>query len=122
MLDILDRGSDGVHKGDILRRTAVRSRAAPAAARASVVPAAKLAAGAMDAVSVVGAINGAEDADAAGFCGRRACAAGLGCRNRCCGGMRCGFRKVPRAAHRWAASRSFMIPMRSSSETASNKI
>lgn len=55
MLDILDRGSDGVH------------RVAFSAARASVVPAAKLAAGAMDAVSVVDTINGAEDADAAGF-------------------------------------------------------
>ena len=69
MLDILDRGSDGVHRVTFSAAPPCGRGAAPAAARASVVPAAKLAAGAMDAVSVVGAINGAEDADAAGFAG-----------------------------------------------------
>lgn len=67
MLDILDRGSDGVHRVAFSAAPPCGRGAAPAAARASVVPAAKLAAGAMDAVSVVGAINGAEDADAEGF-------------------------------------------------------
>lgn len=69
MLDILDRGSDGVHRVAFSAAPPCgRGRgAAPAAARASVVPAAKLAAGAMDAVSVVGTVNGAEDADAEGF-------------------------------------------------------
>ena len=68
MLDILDRGSDWRAQGDYSppHRRAGRG-AAPAVARASVVPAAKLAAGAADAVSVVDTINGAEDADAAGF-------------------------------------------------------
>lgn len=67
MLDILDRGSDGVHRVAFSAAPPCGRGAAPAAARASVVPAAKLAAGAMDAVSVVDTINGAEDADAAGF-------------------------------------------------------
>lgn len=67
MLDILDRGSDGVHRVAFSAAPPCGRGAAPAAARASVVPAAKLAAGAADAVSVVGTINGAEDADAAGF-------------------------------------------------------
>ena len=67
MLDILDRGSDGVHRVAFSAASPCGRGAAPAAARASVVPAAKLAAGTMDAVSVVGTINGAEDADAAGF-------------------------------------------------------
>ena len=64
MLDILDRGSDGVHRVAFSAAPPCGRGAAPAAARASVVPAAKLAAGAMDAVSVVDTINGAEDADA----------------------------------------------------------
>ena len=67
MLDILDRGSDGVHRVAFSAASPCGRGAAPAAARASVVPAAKLAAGAADAVSVVDTINGAEDADAAGF-------------------------------------------------------
>lgn len=67
MLDILDRGSDGVHRVAFSAASPCGRGAAPAAARASVVPAAKLAAGAMDIVSVVDTINGAEDADAAGF-------------------------------------------------------
>lgn len=67
MLDILDRGSDGVHRVAFSAAPPCGRGAAPAAARASVVPAAKLAAGAMDAVSAVDTINGAEDADAAGF-------------------------------------------------------
>ena len=69
MLDILDRGSDGVHRVTFSAASPCGRGAAPAAARASVVPAAKLAAGAADAVSVVDTINGAEDADAAGFAG-----------------------------------------------------
>lgn len=69
MLDILDRGSDGVHRVAFSAAPPCGRGTAPAAARASVVPAAKLAAGAADAVSVVGTINGAEDADAAGFAG-----------------------------------------------------
>ena len=69
MLDILDRGSDGVHRVAFSAASPCGRGAAPAAARASVVPAAKLAAGAADAVSVVDTINGAEDADAAGFAG-----------------------------------------------------
>lgn len=64
MLDILDRGSDGVHRVAFAAAPPCGRGAAPAAARASVVPAAKLAAGAADAVSVVDTINGAEDADA----------------------------------------------------------
>ncbi|WP_419085849.1 hypothetical protein [Slackia isoflavoniconvertens] len=67
MLDILDRGSDGVHMVAFSAASPCGRGAAPAASRASVVPAAKLAAGAADAVSVVDTINGAEDADAAGF-------------------------------------------------------
>ena len=67
MLDILDRGSDGVHRVAFSAALPCGRGAAPAAARASVVPAVKLAAGAADAVSVVDTINGAEDADAAGF-------------------------------------------------------
>ena len=67
MLDILNRGSDGVHRVTFSAAPPCGRGAAPAAARASVVPAAKLAAGAADAVSVVDTINGAEDADAAGF-------------------------------------------------------
>lgn len=67
MLDILDRGSDGVHRVVFSAASPCNRGAASAGACASVVPAAKLAAGAMDAVSVVGTINGAEDADAAGF-------------------------------------------------------
>lgn len=67
MLDILDRGSDGVHRVTFSAAPPCGRGAAPAAARASVVPAAKLAAGAADAVSVVDTINGAEDADAEGF-------------------------------------------------------
>ena len=67
MLDILDRGSDGVHGVTFSAAPPCGRGAAPAAARASVVPAAKLAAGAADAVSVVDTINGAEDVDAAGF-------------------------------------------------------
>lgn len=69
MLDILDRGSDGVHRVTFFAAPPCGRGAAPAAARASVVPAAKLAAGAADAVGVVDTINGAEDADAAGFAG-----------------------------------------------------
>lgn len=64
MLDILDRGSDGVHMVAFSAASPCGRGAAPAASRASVVPAAKLAAGAADAVSVVDTINGA---DAAGF-------------------------------------------------------
>lgn len=64
MLDILDRGSDGVHRVVFSAAPPCGRGAAPAAACASVIPAAKLAAGAADAVSVVGTINGAEDADA----------------------------------------------------------
>lgn len=64
MLDILDRGSDGVHRVTFSAAPPCGRGAAPAAARASVVPAAKLAAGAMDIVGVVDTINGAEGADA----------------------------------------------------------
>lgn len=67
MLDILDRGSDGVHRVAFSAAPPCGRGVAPAAARASVVSAAKLAAGAADAVSVVDTINGAEDADAVGF-------------------------------------------------------
>ena len=49
MLDILDRGSDGVHRVAFSAAPPCGRGAAPAAARASVVPAAKLAAGAADA-------------------------------------------------------------------------
>ena len=62
MLDILDRGSDGVHRV-VFSATSPRDRgAASACACASVVPVAKLAAGAADVVSVVNAMQGAEDA------------------------------------------------------------
>lgn len=64
MLDILDRGSDGVHRVTFSAAPPCGRGAAPAAARASVIPAAKLAAGAMDAVSAVDTINGAEGVDA----------------------------------------------------------
>lgn len=67
MLDILDRGSDGVHRVAFSAASPCGRGAAPAAARASVVPAAKLAAGAMGIVGVVDTINGAENADTAGF-------------------------------------------------------
>lgn len=67
MLDILNRGSDGVHRVAFSAASPCGRGAAPAAARASVIPAAKLAAGAADAVGVVDTIDGAEDADAAGF-------------------------------------------------------
>lgn len=67
MLDILDRGSDGVHRVTFSVAPPCGRGAAPVGVCASVVPAAKLAAGAADAVSVVDTINGAEDADAAGF-------------------------------------------------------
>lgn len=67
MLDILDRGSDGVHRVAFSAASPCGRGAAPAATRASVVPAAKLAAGAMDIVGVVDTIDGAEDAGAAGF-------------------------------------------------------
>ena len=65
MLDILDRGSDGVHRVVFSAASPRNRRAASAAARASVVPAAKLAAGAADVVSVVDAMHGAENAGAA---------------------------------------------------------
>ena len=69
MLDILDRGSDGVHRV-VFSAASPRGRgAASAGACASVVPAAKLAAGAADVVSVVDAMRGAENADAAGSAG-----------------------------------------------------
>lgn len=69
MLDILDRGSDGVHRV-VFSAASPRDRgAASAGACASVVPAAKLAAGAADVVSVVDAMHGAENADAAGSAG-----------------------------------------------------
>ena len=67
MLDILDRGADGVHRVVFSASSPHGREAASAGVRASVVPAAKLAAGAADAVSVVDTINGAEDADAADF-------------------------------------------------------
>lgn len=69
MLDILDRGSDGVHRV-VFSAASPRDRgAASAGACASVVPVAKLAAGAADVVSVVGAMHGAEDAGAVGSAG-----------------------------------------------------
>ena len=64
MLDILDRGSDGVHRVVFSAASPRDRRAASAGARASVVPAAKLAAGAADVVSVVDTMHGAEDAGA----------------------------------------------------------
>ena len=69
MLDILDRGSDGVHRV-VFSATSPRDRgAASAGACASVVPVAKLAAGAADVVSVVNAMHDEENADAAGSAG-----------------------------------------------------
>lgn len=64
VLDILDRGSDGVHRVVFSVASPRDREAASACARASVVPAAKLAAGAADVVSAVGVMHGAEDADA----------------------------------------------------------
>lgn len=65
MLDILDRGSDGVHRV-VFSSARPRGRAAASAAvRASVVPAAKLAAGAAEAVSVVDATKNAKGAHTA---------------------------------------------------------
>ena len=69
MLDILDRGSDGVHRVVFSAASSRDRGAASAGACASVVPAAKLAAGAADVVSVVDAMHGAENADAAGSAG-----------------------------------------------------
>lgn len=69
MLDILDRGSDGVHRV-VFSAASPRNRgAASAGAYASVVPAAKLAAGAADVVSAVNAMHDEENADAAGSAG-----------------------------------------------------
>ena len=65
MLDILDRGSDGVHRVVFSAASSRNRGTASAGACASVVPAAKLAAGAADVVSVVDAMRGAEDAGAA---------------------------------------------------------
>ena len=65
MLDILDRGSDGVHRVVFSAASSRDRGAASAGARASVVPAAKLAAGAADVVSVVNAMHGADSACAA---------------------------------------------------------
>ena len=64
MLDILDRGSDGVHRVVFSAASPHDRGAASASACASVVPVAKLAAGAADVVSVVDTIHGAEDAGA----------------------------------------------------------
>ena len=64
MLDILDRGSDGVHRVVFSAASSRGRGAASAGACASVVPAAKLAAGAADVVSVVDTMHGAEDAGA----------------------------------------------------------
>ena len=64
MLDILDRGSDGVHRVVFSAASPRDREAASASACASVVPVAKLAAGAADVVSVVDTIHGAEDAGA----------------------------------------------------------
>lgn len=66
MLDILDRGSDGVHRVVFSAAPSHGREAASACARASVVPAAKLATDAADVVSAVGVMHGAEDTDAAG--------------------------------------------------------
>lgn len=66
MLDILDRGSDGVHRVVFSAAPSHGREAASACARASVVPAAKLATDAADVVSAVDVIHGAEDTDAAG--------------------------------------------------------
>lgn len=66
MLDILDRGSDGVHRVVFSAAPSHGREAASACARASVVPAAKLATDSTDVVSAVGVMHGAEDTDAAG--------------------------------------------------------
>ena len=66
MLDILDRGSDGVHRVVFSVVPSHGREAASACARASVVSAAKLATDAADVVSAVGVMHGAEDTDAAG--------------------------------------------------------
>lgn len=65
MLDILDRGSDGVHRVVFSAASPRRRGAESGAARTSVVPAAKLAGGSADVVSVVGAIKNAEGEDVA---------------------------------------------------------
>ena len=64
MLDILDRGSDGVHRVVFSAASSHDRGAVSAGACASVVPAAKLAADAADVVSVVDTMHGAEDAGA----------------------------------------------------------
>ena len=66
MLDILDRGSDGVHRVVFSAAPSHGREAASACARASVVPAAKLATDAADVVRAVGVMHDAEDTDAAG--------------------------------------------------------
>lgn len=66
MLDILDRGSDGVHRVVFSAVSPCGRVAASAGARASVVPAAKLAVGAADVVSVVNTIHDVEGADVVG--------------------------------------------------------
>ena len=121
MLDILDRGSDGVHRVTFSAAPPCGRGAAPAAARASVVPAAKLAAGAMDIAGVVGIINGAEDADAAGFADAERARRASGAETAAVGGCVAGSESAADSASMGGASRSFTIPMRSSFETASNK-
>lgn len=69
MLDILDRGSDGVHRVAFSATSPCDREAASAGASASVVSVAKLAAGAADVVSVADAMHGAENAGAAGSAG-----------------------------------------------------
>ena len=86
MLDILDRGSDGVHRVVFSATSPCDREAASAGASASVVSVAKLAAGAADVVSVVNAIHGAEDAGTeavaeAGCAARSESAAGASLRN-----------------------------------------
>ena len=66
MLDILDRGSDGVHRVVFSAAPSHGREAASACARASVIPAAKLATDAADVVRAVGVMHDAEDTDAAG--------------------------------------------------------
>ena len=66
MLDILDRGSDGVHRVVFSAASPRDREVTSAVARASVVPAAKLAAGAAGVVSVVNTMHDVEDADVAG--------------------------------------------------------
>lgn len=65
MLDILDRGSDGVHRVVFSAASPRDREVTSAVARASVVPAAKLAAGAAGVMSVVNTMHDVEDADAA---------------------------------------------------------